>query len=151
MLVAVAAGPASAATGSVGATAESASAAGRAAPADTAPTAPPPVTILTSRTGRRGGDIFISPFGDTTTYANGPEILDARRARWSGSTRCPPGQEAADFRAQTYRGKPVLTWWQGTGLGGLASGTDYIYDDHYRQIADGAARATATAPTATSS
>jgi hypothetical protein len=29
----------------------------------------------------------------------------------------------------------VLTWWQGTGLGGLAQGTDFIYDDHYRQIA----------------
>jgi Arylsulfotransferase (ASST) len=29
----------------------------------------------------------------------------------------------------------VLTWWQGTGLGGLAQGTDYNYDDHYTQIA----------------
>jgi hypothetical protein len=29
----------------------------------------------------------------------------------------------------------VLTWWQGTGLGGLAQGTDYIYNDHYQQIA----------------
>jgi hypothetical protein len=29
----------------------------------------------------------------------------------------------------------VLTWWQGTGLGGLASGTDYIYNDHYQPIA----------------
>ena len=25
----------------------------------------------------------------------------------------PSGLEATDFRAQTYRGKPVLTWWQG--------------------------------------
>ncbi|MBV8218444.1 MAG: hypothetical protein JO325_08260 [Solirubrobacterales bacterium] len=30
---------------------------------------------------------------------------------------------------------PVLTFWQGTGLGGLASGTDCIYNDHYQQIA----------------
>ncbi len=29
----------------------------------------------------------------------------------------------------------MLTWWQGTGLGGLSSGTDYIYNDHYQQIA----------------
>ena len=29
----------------------------------------------------------------------------------------------------------MLTWWQGTGLGGLAQGTDYIYNDHYQQIA----------------
>jgi Arylsulfotransferase (ASST) len=134
MLVAVAAGPASAATGSIGATAESASAAGRAAPADTAPTAPPPVTILTSRTGRRGGDFFISPFGDTTAYANGPEILSpSGKVVWFHAV--PAGQEAADFREQSYRGQRLLTWWQGTGLGGLAAGTDYIYDSRYRQIA----------------
>ena len=36
---------------------------------------------------------------------------------------------------QTYRGRRALTWWQGTGLGGLASGTDYIYNDHYQPIA----------------
>ena len=29
----------------------------------------------------------------------------------------------------------MLTWWQGTGLGGLSSGTDYIYNDHFQQIA----------------
>ncbi len=47
----------------------------------------------------------------------------------------PQGQTAADFRTQTYRGRPVLTWWQGTGLGGLASGTDYIYDGEFQQLA----------------
>jgi hypothetical protein len=29
----------------------------------------------------------------------------------------------------------VLTWWPGTGLGGLSSGTDYIDNDHFQQIA----------------
>ncbi len=29
----------------------------------------------------------------------------------------------------------MLTFWQGTGLGGLATGTDYIYNDRYQQIA----------------
>jgi hypothetical protein len=47
----------------------------------------------------------------------------------------PAGTEAADFRPQSYDGRPVLTWWQGTGLGGLSSGTDYIYNDHFQQIA----------------
>ncbi len=47
----------------------------------------------------------------------------------------PQGQTAADFRTQIYHGQRVLTWWQGTGLGGLAKGTDYIYNDHYQQIA----------------
>ncbi len=62
----------------------------------------------------------------------------------------PAGEEAADFRTQTYDGQPVLTWWQGTGLGGLSTGTDYIYNDHYQQIAR-STRVTATAPTGTSS
>jgi hypothetical protein len=47
----------------------------------------------------------------------------------------PQGQTASDFRTQTYHGRPVLTWWQGTRLGALSSGTDYIYNDHYQPIA----------------
>jgi Arylsulfotransferase (ASST) len=96
--------------------------------------APPPVTVLSSQGNIGRGDIFISPFGGTGTYANGPEIIDQKgNVVWFQSV--PAGQEASDFRSQTYRGQPVLTWWQGTGLGGLATGTDYIYDNHYQQIA----------------
>jgi hypothetical protein len=99
-----------------------------------APTAPPPVTVLTGHASRADGDIFISPTGDPTTYANGPEILTSTgKVVWFKAV--PAGQEAADFRAQTYHGKPVLTWWQGTGLGGVSTGTDYIYSDRYQQIA----------------
>jgi hypothetical protein len=99
-----------------------------------APTAPPPVTVLAGSASKRGGDIFISPFGDQSTYANGPEILSPEgKVVWFKAI--PAGQEAADFRAQNYHGKRVLTWWQGTGLGGVSTGTDYIYNDHYRQIA----------------
>ncbi len=97
------------------------------------PTAPPPVTILTE--GDVGhGDFFISPFGDQTTYANGPEILDQQgNVVWFQPV--PAGQEASDFRTQTYNGQPVLTWWQGTGLGGVAQGTDYIYNSHVQPLA----------------
>jgi Arylsulfotransferase (ASST) len=100
-----------------------------------APAAPPPVTVLTGSASRSDGDIFISPFGDQSTYANGPEILNSQgQVIWFHAV--PAGQEASDFRAQTYRGQPVLTWWQGTGLGGLANGVDYVYNDHYQQIAE---------------
>jgi hypothetical protein len=98
------------------------------------PTAPPPVTILTSSGRVAPGDIFITPTGDTSTYANGDEILD-RRGNIVWFHAVPQGLTAADFRTQTYLGRPVLTFWQGTGLGGLATGTDYIYNDHYQQIA----------------
>jgi hypothetical protein len=99
------------------------------------PTAPPPVSILTSSPFvGQGGDFFISPYGDQSTYANGPEIINSQGdVLWFKSV--PTGDEASDFRVQSYQGQPVLTYWQGTGLGGLASGTDYILNDHYQQIA----------------
>jgi hypothetical protein len=99
------------------------------------PTAPPPVSILTSSPFvAQGGDFFISPYGDASTYANGPEIVNSQgQVVWFQAV--PAGEEASDFRVQTYEGQPVLTWWQGTGLGGLSSGTDYIYNDHYQPIA----------------
>ncbi len=129
--VASAAGPAGAATGKP-ATAARAATATRAAAS--APTAPPPVTILTNGASRRDGDLFISPFSTGTSYASGPEILSPQgNVIWFKAV--PAGEEAADFRTQTYDGRPVLTWWQGTGLGGLSTGTDYIYNDHYQQIA----------------
>jgi hypothetical protein len=98
------------------------------------PTSPPPLTILTSSPFVGQGDFFISPFGDTSTYANGPEIVNSQGdVVWFKAV--PAGEEASDFRVQRYDGQSVLTFWQGTGLGGLSSGTDYIYNDHYQQIA----------------
>jgi len=98
------------------------------------PSTPPPVTFLTGTSTAGAGDVFITPTGDTGTYANGPEILSPTgQVVWFHAI--PQGQTAADFRTQIYHGRPVLTWWQGTNLGGLSSGTDYIYNDRYQQIA----------------
>ena len=110
----------------IGATAVAAMATAAAVPAASAATKssatalkPPPVTILTDTAGNARGDIFISPFGDSTTYANGAEILspDGKKVIWFH--QAPAGEEDADFRTQTYDGQPVLTFWQGTGLGGV--------------------------------
>jgi hypothetical protein len=98
------------------------------------PTSPPPLNILTPNGAVGRGDIFITPTGGTATYANGPEILD-RNGHVVWFHAIPAGLTAADFRTQTYRGQPVLTFWQGTGFGGLSTGTDYIYNDRYQQIA----------------
>jgi hypothetical protein len=100
-----------------------------------APTAPPPVSILTSTPGfGHGQDLFLTPTGDTSTYANGPEIVDtAGNVVWFHAT--PPGLAATGFRTQRLWGQNVLTFWQGTENGGQGSGTDYIYNDHYQQIA----------------
>jgi hypothetical protein len=99
------------------------------------PTSPPPVSILSSQPGfGHGEDFFITPTGDPETYAAGPEILSTNgEPIWFHAV--PQGDAATDFRTQTYLGQPVLTWWQGTESGGVGNGTDYIYNDHYQQIA----------------
>jgi hypothetical protein len=97
------------------------------------PTTPAPLTVTTG-TSAGHGDLFLTPTGDTTTYANGAEITDPTgKELWFHAA--PAGDVDADLRAQTLYGKPVLTFWEGTQFGGLSNGTDYIYNDHYKQIA----------------
>ena len=82
----------------------------------------------------RAGDFFITPTGDTTTYANGPEILDGKgNVVWFHADARRPDRRG--LPRPDLHGQPVLTWWQGTGLGGISSGTDYIDNDQYQQIA----------------
>jgi uncharacterized membrane protein len=48
------------------------------------PVAPPPVTILTSHGhALRGDDVFITPTGDSSTYANGPDAMGGDHS-WRG-------------------------------------------------------------------
>jgi hypothetical protein len=114
-----------------------AAAVGQGAPAALAstPTSPPPLAVLSQQPGSLGSnDIFVTPTGDTSAYANGPEILSpSGKVIWFDAL--PAGESSSDFRAQRYDGKPVLTFWAGTGLGGVTHGTDYIYNDSYQQIA----------------
>ena len=42
----------------------------------------------------------------------------------------PAGQDVSNFRTQTYQGKRVMTWWQGSAVAGHGAGTDYIADEH---------------------
>jgi hypothetical protein len=94
----------------------------------------PPLTVLTHTTNSKG-DIFISPFGDSSTYANGAEILSPNGKKVIWFHQAPAGEEDSDFRTQTYDGQQVLTFWQGTNLGGVSTGEDLIYNDHYQLIA----------------
>jgi hypothetical protein len=89
----------------------------------------PPVKVLTQAADDGTGDIFIAPQG--CGYASGPEIIsNTGKVIWFHAL--PAGEMATDFRTQTYQRKPVLTWFQGRGL----SGSDYIYNDRYQQIAE---------------
>ena len=67
---------------------------------------------------------------------DGPMISDDRgRLVWFH--RVPFHTSAFDFRTQLYRGRHVLTWWQGPVLAGEGFGEGIIYDDHYQPLATG--------------
>ena len=107
-------------------------------PPQPTPLLPPSVTVLKSGPGLDPGLVFVAP---KTTPADGlqqgPEIVDDQgRPVWFRAV--PAGEQAANFRVQTYRGQPVLTWWQGqnapTGPG-AGQGVDVVLDAAYHQIA----------------
>ena len=77
-----------------------------------------------------GGYWFLTA-GTNSKGQNGLAILDRHGGPvWFKPT--PRGWFAMDFRTQTYRGEPVLTWWQGTILG---AGVGVIMDSSYREVA----------------
>ncbi|MGH2511196.1 MAG: arylsulfotransferase family protein [Candidatus Limnocylindrales bacterium] len=44
------------------------------------------------------------------------------------------GSHAVDFRVNSYNGKPVLSWWEGTVSGGYGSGQVVLVDDTYTEL-----------------
>jgi hypothetical protein len=94
---------------------------------------PPVVIVHASSAAAAPGYLFIAP--KRGAIQKGPEIVDDRgRPVWFQ----PVPAQATDFRVQTYRGRPVLTWWQGP-IGAPVPGTGVghwvIMDEHYHQIA----------------
>jgi hypothetical protein len=79
------------------------------------------------------GDIFVAPQEGPVQY--GPELLGPYGGLlWFHPL--PKNQTATDFRVQRYRGRRVLTWWQGNVSGaGTGIGVDEIYDSSYRRVA----------------
>jgi len=87
------------------------------------------------------GLLFVAPkpagiSGATSSGPVGPEIVDNNgRPVWF--LPITNGQSAADFRVQKYHNRPVLTWAQQKGFGGLAQdeSADYIFDSSYHLVA----------------
>ena len=93
--------------------------------------APPVLTVAVSAAGTAAGLLFLTP--NNGAGADGPMIVDdAGDLVW---LRPDNGVAAADLRVATYRGAPVLTWWEGSVNGGIGSGAHVIVDATYREIA----------------
>jgi len=95
---------------------------------------PPILRIDDPANGTAPGYVMFAEKGGKTR-PSGVAIADNQgRIVWYHEV--PAGLEATDFRAQTYLGKPVLTWWQGIiNKAGTGRGTYEIYDSSYKEIA----------------
>jgi hypothetical protein len=95
--------------------------------------APPFVTVTTSRPGIAPGYLFLSPKSKRDEKQAGPLIVDnSGQPIWFEAFA---GIDAAtDFRTQTYKGKPVLTYWRGTSRQGIGTGEMVMLDQSYRVI-----------------
>jgi arylsulfotransferase ASST len=95
---------------------------------------PPVLTVhQPAGVGSASGLLFTGPFFGPGQY--GPTIYDnAGNLVWFRPV--PAGEDATDFRTQTYRGKPVLTWWQGRTVSfGYGLGEAVIASSSYKTIA----------------
>lgn len=92
------------------------------------------IDVLHNTSADASGDIFIGP--QVGPLRNGPMIVDpAGHLVWFSPVA--PGSEANNVSVQRYRGRPVLTWWQGyldLRLG-VGTGRDLIMSSSYRRIA----------------
>ena len=102
---------------------------------DSAPALDPPSLTVTvnSAAAQHGGDIFMSTYPGPG--ATGPTIFDPRgQLVWFKPL--PFGVFATNVRVQRYRGRSVLTWWQGAiSRHGFGYGEGEIYSTAYRHVA----------------
>lgn len=117
------------------------------APADTVaamrsrPDLRPPAVSIDVAPDRPGEElILLSPRlenfpRDRATHQQGALALDGQgRTVWFRPA--PDGQPITDVRVQSYRGEPVLTWWQGAASKiGIGRGHGVIVDRSYRTVA----------------
>ena len=93
---------------------------------------PPAVTVETASPDARPGLVFVAPKRGATQQ--GPMIVDEHGTLvWFEPL--PGDEQAFDFRAQRYRGEPVLTWWQGRMRTYRGAGAGRIVDSSYEPVA----------------
>jgi len=98
----------------------------------------PPAVTVAKRTERTApGYVFVAPKngpGETGPGQRGPMILDGEgRPVWFRPLR-EEGVDAMDFKAQRFRGRPVITWWQGPHTA-YGQGEYAVLDGSYGEVA----------------
>ncbi|HEX5853646.1 MAG TPA: arylsulfotransferase family protein, partial [Solirubrobacteraceae bacterium] len=94
---------------------------------------PPKVRVTTSSPAMAPGEEFVAPYSGPGQA--GPMILD-QRGQMVWFKPLPTHTAATNFRVQEYRGKQVLTWWQGNiSVHGFGVGEGVIASSAYAEIA----------------
>jgi len=92
----------------------------------------PPSPWVTGTSAAPGEYLFTTPMGGPGQ--TGLLLLDTHgEPVWLDPS--PKGLARLDFRVQQYRGRPVLTWWEGTVGKGYGQGSYVLLDEHYREVA----------------
>jgi hypothetical protein len=98
---------------------------------------PPVIEVIKQARDTAPGYVFIAPKngpGEAGPGQDGCVILDnAGQPVWLRLLRN-EGMDVMAFRAQTYKGERVLTWWEGLHTG-YGQGEYVIFDHSYREIA----------------
>ncbi|NEE14182.1 hypothetical protein G3M58_47950 [Streptomyces sp. SID7499] len=103
---------------------------------------PPAIDVRESAPGTSPGYVFLAPkTGDVLqgpgTLQSGPMIVDNEgEPVWFLPRGIGALNYVTAFQRQTYRGEPVLTWWEGAPLPtGVGVGYWVVMDQSYREIA----------------
>ena len=99
------------------------------------------LTVNTARSGQAPGFVFIAIFQNKfftqpLVGTGGPEILDSKgHYVWlKNATKTSP--DTLNLQVQTYQGKPVLTYWDGTVANtGEMKGNWHVLNNRYKEIA----------------
>ena len=93
---------------------------------------PPDVTVERRARATARGNIFLTP--KQGAGQDGPMIVDERGDLiWFRPLA--DGLFASDLRVQRFRGRPVLTWWEGKGAGGGGNGEYVVLGANYQELA----------------
>jgi hypothetical protein len=91
----------------------------------------PTLTVLRSEPGASQDPIFMAPYNSPTGQVGAVITDGSGEPIWEHPL---PRNVIMNFRPQTYRGRPVLTWWEGSIELGHGVGEYVIADTSYRTI-----------------
>jgi hypothetical protein len=91
----------------------------------------PSLTVTNSQPGASSDPIFIAPYNAPVGQVGAVIVAAGGQPIWENPLE---GKVTTNFRVQSYRGEPVLTWWEGVIEYGHGVGEYVIADSAYRTV-----------------